>query len=80
MNKRKDKFCAVNVLFDTGSQQTFISDWLVKELKLAPLRQIDIEVKESNLRLSEYEIVVKSISNDQRRVTTALGVPKICSE
>ena len=32
------------------------------------------------MRLSEYEIVVKSISNDQRRVTTALGVPKISSE
>ena len=32
------------------------------------------------MRLSEYEIVVKSISNDQRKVTTALGVPKISSE
>ena len=26
MNKREDQFCVVNVLFDTGSQQTFISD------------------------------------------------------
>ena len=32
------------------------------------------------MKLSEYEIVVKSICNDQRRVITALGVPKICSE
>ena len=86
MNKRKDQFCVVNVLFDTGSQQSFIPDRLVKELKLAPLRQIDMEVsaflntEESNLKLSEHEIVVKSICNDQRRVITALGVPKICSE
>ena len=86
MNKRKDQFCVVNVLFDTGSQQTFISDRLVKELKLTPLRQINMEVsaflntEESNLKLSEHEIVVKSICNDQRRVITALGVPKICSE
>ena len=76
VNKRKDQFCVVNVLFDTGSQQTFISDRLVKELKLAPLRNTE----ESNLKLSEYEIVVKSICNDQRRVITALGVPKIYSE
>ena len=26
------------------------------------------------------EIVVKSVCNDQRRVITALGVPKTCSE
>ena len=82
----EDQFCVVNVLFDTGSQQTFISDRLVKELKLTPLRQINMEVsaflntEESNLKLSEHEIVVKSICNDQRRVITALGVPKICSE
>ena len=86
MNKREDQFCVVNVLFDTGSQQTFISDRLVNELKLAPLRQIDMEVsaflntEESNLKPSKYEIVVKSICNDQRRVITALGVPKIYSE
>ena len=70
MNKPEDQFCVINVLFDTGSQQTFVSNRLVKELKLAPLR----------LKLSEYEIVVKSVCNDQRRVTIALGVPKICSE
>ena len=73
-------------MLDIGSQQTFISDRLVKELKLAPLRKIDMEVSaflntdESNMKLSEYEIVVKSVCNDQRRVIAALGVPKICSE
>ena len=60
----EDQFCVVNVLFDTGSQQTLISDRLVKELNLAPLRQIDMEVstflntEESNIKLSEYEIVM----------------------
>ena len=86
MNKPEDQFCFINVLLDTGSQQTFISDRLVKQLKLVPLRQIEMEVsallntEESNMKLSEYEIVVKSVCNDQRRVITALGVPKICSE
>ena len=32
------------------------------------------------MKLSEYEMVVKSVCNDQRRVITALGLPKICSE
>ena len=86
MNKREDQFCVVNVLFDTGSQQTFISDRLVKELNLAPLCQINVDVRaflnteKSNMKLSEYEIVVKSIRNDQRRVITTLGVTKICNE
>ena len=39
-----------------------------------------LNTEESNLKPSKYEIVVKSICNDQRRVITALGVPKICSE
>ena len=85
-NKREDQLCVVNVLVDTGSQQRLISDRLVKELKLAPLRQIDMEVsaflntEESNMKLSENEIVVKSVCNDQRKAITALGVPKISSE
>ena len=32
------------------------------------------------MTLSVYKIVVKSICNDQRRVITALGVPKKCSK
>ena len=70
MNKPEDQPCVINVLFDTVSQQTFISDRSVKELKLAPLRQINMEVsaflntEESNMTLSEYEIIVKSVYND----------------
>ena len=61
MNKLEDRFCVINVLFDTRSQQTFISDRLIKKLKLALLRQTDIEVsaflntKEYNMKLSAYE-------------------------
>ena len=36
--------------------------------------------EEPNMKLSEYDIVVKSVRNDQRRVIMALGVPKKCSE
>ena len=57
MNKPKVQFCVVDVLFDTGNQQTFISDRLEKKLKLAPLCQTDMEVsafsntEESNMKL-----------------------------
>ena len=48
---------------------TFISNRLAKQLKLAQLREIDMEVspflntEEFNKKLSEYEIVVKSVCN-----------------
>ena len=32
------------------------------------------------MKLSENEIVVNPVCNDQRRIITALAVPKICSE
>ena len=39
-----------------------------------------LNTEESNITLSEYEIVAKSVRNNQKRATIALGVPKICSE
>ena len=38
-----------------------------------------LNAEEPNMKLSEYEIVVKSVRNDQGRVIMALGAPK-CSE
>ena len=85
MNITEDQFCVVNILLDTGIQQTFISDRVVNELKLKPLRKVDMGVsaflntKESKMKLNEYEIFVKSLCTDERKVITALGVPKICT-
>ena len=59
------QFCVVKILLDTRSQQTFISDRVINELKLKPLSQVDMRVskflntEESNMTLNEYEIVVK---------------------
>ena len=82
MNITKDQFCIVNILLDSGSQQTFISHRVVNELKLKPLLQVDMGVaflntKESNMKLNEYEIVVTLPRTDERKVITALGVPKM---
>ena len=85
MNITEDQICVVIILLDTGNQQTFISDRVVNELKLKPLRKVDLGVsaflntKESKMKLNAYEIVVKSLYTDERKVITALGVPKICT-
>ena len=39
-----------------------------------------LNTEESNMKISEYEIVVKSVHNDQRRVIMALGAPRKCSQ
>ena len=44
MNITENQFCVVNILLNTGSQQTFISDRVVNELKLKPLRKVDMGV------------------------------------
>ena len=85
MNITGDQFCVVNILPDTGSLQTIISDRVVNKLKSKPLRQVDMTVsvffnkKESNMKLNEYEIVFKSLRTDKRQVITALGIPKTCT-
>ena len=44
MNITEYQFCVENILLDFGSQQTFISDRVVNELKLKPLRKVDMGV------------------------------------
>ena len=39
-----------------------------------------LNTKESKMKLNEYEIVVKSLYTDERKVITALGAPKICTD
>ena len=43
-NMTEDQFYVENILLDTGSQQTFISDRVVDELKLKPLCKVDMGV------------------------------------
>ena len=65
MNITEDQFCAVNILLDTGSQQTFISNRVVNELKLKTFCKVDMGVtaflhtKESKMKFNQYEIIVK---------------------
>ena len=43
-NMTEDQFYVENILLDTGSQQTFISDRVADELKLKPLCKVDMGV------------------------------------
>ena len=60
MNITEDQICVVIMLLDTGNQQTFISDRVVNELKLKPLRKVDLGVsaflntKKSKMKLNAY--------------------------
>ena len=68
MNITEDQFCVVNILLDTGSQQMFMSDGVVNDLKLKTLCQVDMGVnaflnaKESRMKLNEYEIIVNLLT------------------
>ena len=80
------QFCVVKILLDTRSQQTFISDRVVNELQLKLLSQVDMRVsaflntEESNMKLNEYEIVVKPLHTDERKAITAFGILKTCTD
>ena len=39
-----------------------------------------LNTKESKMKLNEYEIVVRSLCTDERKVIIALGVPKISTD
>ena len=43
-DKNETQVCAIKLLLDAGSQQTFITQRVVDELKLNPLREINMEV------------------------------------
>ena len=42
-DKNETQVCAIKLLLDAGSQQTFITQRVVDELKLKPLREINME-------------------------------------
>ena len=55
-DKNETQVCAIKLLLDAGSPQTFITQRVVDELKLKPLREINMEVSSF---LSKKEGVMK---------------------
>ena len=74
----------VKALFDSGSQQTYAANRLVKILNLKPLREISMLVKTfaseaKRTEAKEYEIIIKA-ANGEAVPVKAVGVPTICDK
>ena len=83
-DKNETQVCAIKLLLDAGWQQTCITQRLVDEMKLKPLREINMEVsiflskKEGVMKLKEYKLNVKNMNSSSGKLIKCLCVPKIC--
>ena len=81
----KNYHYVIKVLFDSCSQQTYISEKVVRNLNLMALQEINFVVKafgsekEKVMKLKEYEICLQSLYDNRDTVTIcALALPNIC--
>ena len=81
----KNYHYVAKVLFDSCSQQTYISEKVVRKLNLMVLQEIHVGVKaygsekEKAMKLKEHEICLQSIYDNRDTVTIrALALPNIC--
>ena len=83
-DKNETPVCAIKLLLDVGSQQTFITQRVVDELTLKPLREINMEVssflskKEGVMKLKEYQLNVKNMDSSSGKLIKCLCLQKIC--
>ena len=73
-DEKENQCCAVKILLDPGSQQTFITQRVVKELKLKPLCELNIGVRgflshrEGEMKLKQYEIRLLPMSSKENHL------------
>ena len=86
-DEKQNQCCAVKILLDIGSQQTFITQRIADELKLKPIRKISMGVsgflshRDGEMKLKEYEIIILPMnSSKQNHKVKVLCVPNICSK
>ena len=64
-DEKEKKVEGIVILLDSCSQQSFISQRIVKILQLAPIREMNMTIKAfgnsrgKNMRLKEYQVVLK---------------------
>ena len=81
----ENKISAVKVLLGSGSQETFISEELVKELNLKPVREVPVDINtfvsnhKRTTKFKEYEIIVRATRLNKKLFLKALGTPTICN-
>ena len=73
------------VLLDSGSQQTFVTEKIVKKLSLKPINEVKRMInafgseKGTIMKLEEYNLVLKPMDKSTSIYVKALAVPKICA-
>ena len=79
------KFELVKIVFDSCSQQTYITESLAKSLNLKPIREVNMSIKSfGNKRaqvktLHEYEVCIKPNDKGSSYFIKAVAVPTICT-
>ena len=81
----ENKISKVKILLDSGSEQTFNSEELAKELNLKPVREVPVDINtfmsnhKRTTEFKEYEILVRAISSNKKLFLKVLGTPTICN-
>ena len=83
-NECNKRSTSIKALFDSCSQKTYISDTVVKNLNLTPLRRVNMVVKTfgnkhgKEMKVFEYEFTIKPRFGEAIKIN-AIAVPTICA-
>ena len=84
-DETEKKFEEIKILLDNCSQQTFITDRVVKKLGLNPVAEVERKInafgseKGTNMKLKEYRLVLKPMDKSNSIYVKALAMPQICA-
>ena len=84
-NEKEANLQQVKIVLDSCSQQTYITENVVKKLKLQPLREVKTLVKPFGstkgkiMSLKEYKVCLKPRNKSSSNYVNALAVPNICA-
>ena len=75
----------IRIVFDSCSQQTYITEKVARKLNLTPSRELKIYIKpfgkdiEEIITAKEYCVCIKPIERDRAIYVNAIAIPIICS-
>ena len=85
LDDKEKRSLPVKILFDSGSQRTYLSERLVKQLNLKPINKQTLNVKtfgddsEKTMDLNEYSFCIRNFDGDCSNYLRGLAVPLICA-
>ena len=84
-DEKERRMQPVKILLDSCSQQTYVSQKVVKNLELNPIREVSMNIKAfgsnegKDMLLKEYQIVLKPKNKSSSMYMKALAIPSICA-